>query len=130
MLPIRLVPTLGLIVLLASGFIFVTELSAAGNLMLGPVEVHPTLGLTESLNDNVCRTKDEKCSGEDGSDSITILSAGVMFVLPIRENSVFAGYNGEFARYATLGDDDYEDNTFHAGVELNFPMDAQLGRFL
>jgi hypothetical protein len=98
---------------------------AAGNLKLGPLEIHPLVLVTESFDDNVCRSESKDCpqDGEikEGRDSITLYHPGLLLILPLRDHQLQAEYQGDFARYSEFDDENYSDNTFRGNAALNFP---------
>jgi polysaccharide biosynthesis protein VpsM len=106
----------------------------AGNLRLGSLEIHPSVSVTATLDDNVCRTESKECfidkNGnevvdpdeiEDGRDFITIVSPGLRLVLPIRDHELQTEYHGEFARHSEFDSEDYEDHAVRGSLDLNFP---------
>lgn len=89
-----------------------------GNIQLGPVGVHPSLGLTETYTDNVYRSYDGK---EKESDFITTLSPGLQLILPLRRHSVKAGYRADINRFSSFSENDYVRQTATGGINLDFP---------
>src|SRR3990172_773598 len=98
---------------------------AAGNLKLGSLEVHPFVQVTESLDDNICRSESKDCSKdgevEEGRDSITLFNPGLLLILPLRDHELQAEYTGRFARYRNFKSENYNDNTLQGGMALSFP---------
>ncbi len=100
---------------------------AAGNLRLGPVELHPFFQLTESYDDNVCKRKEKECldpkdsTKKDGSDLITIFSPGIQIHLPVREHEITADYRADLGRYSEFKSENYSDQTARGRIGLNFP---------
>jgi len=89
-----------------------------GKIKLGPVGVHPSLGLTETYTDNVYQSYDGK---DKESDFITTISPGLQLVLPLRRHSVTAGYRADINRYAGFSENDYVRQTANGSVNLDFP---------
>lgn len=89
-----------------------------GNIKVGPLEIHPGLGLTETYTDNVYRSYDGK---EKESDFVTTVSPGVQLILPLRRHSVTAGYRADINRYASFSENDYVRQTANGSVKLDFP---------
>lgn len=98
---------------------------AASNLKLGSLEVHPFVQVTESLDDNICRSESQDCPKdgdfEKGRDSIALFNPGLLLILPLKEHELQAEYSGRFARYREFKDENYNDNTLRGGMALNFP---------
>ncbi|MBI3995695.1 MAG: outer membrane beta-barrel protein [Nitrospirae bacterium] len=102
---------------------------AVGNLRLGPVEIHPYLQLSESLDDNVCRTERKECpdpSGkaamEDAADLFTVFSPGLQLALPLQGHRFQAEYRGDFGRYQEFKTENYSDNTVKGDLFFDFPV--------
>lgn len=98
---------------------------AVGNLQLGPVELHPSFELSESFDDNICRTENKQCLDtgptNNGKDWITIFSPGLRAVLPIRDHRFQMEYRADFGRYKEFKAENYSDNMFKSDLALNFP---------
>ncbi len=101
---------------------------AVGNLQWGPVELHPSFGVSESFDDNICRTEDKQCldpkdstQTKNGKDRITIFSPGLQAVLPIRDHRFQMEYRGDFGRYNEFKSENYNDNALKSDLVLNFP---------
>jgi len=78
-----------------------------GNLRLGPVRLHPYLGVAELYDDNIFLQPDD-----EKGDFITIISPGLTLQLPVRRHEITVGYRAdilEFARYSQ------ENTVRHAG---------------
>lgn len=113
-------------------FIFVIgwtpPVSAVGNLQLGPAELHPFFQISESYDDNVCRTDKKVCQDpkdstktKDGKDNFTVFSPGIQLALPLQDHRFQAEYRGDFGRYREFKTENYSDNTLKGDLALNFP---------
>ena len=89
-----------------------------GNIKLGPVEIHPSVGLTETYSDNIYKSYDNK---SDESDYITTLSPGVQFLLPLGRHSFQAGYKADINWYADNSETDYTNHLAGGTLNLDFP---------
>lgn len=122
---ISMVLGMGLAGLSLAGLIRVPDARGAGGLPLGPFEVTPSVFVSEQFEDNVCRTEKKKCSvdgkTEDGADTATVISPGLILLLPLRDHSVELSYQAEIARYASLDTENYTDQMAAASIDLNFP---------
>lgn len=102
--------------------------AAVGNLRLGPVELHPYFQISESFDDNVCRTKEEECPDpedatetQDGGDLITVFTPGLQAVLPFDVHRLQVDYQANFGRYAEFTTENYSDNQLKGLLTLDFP---------
>ncbi|MBI3811652.1 MAG: outer membrane beta-barrel protein [Nitrospirae bacterium] len=100
---------------------------AVGNLYLGPVELHPFFQVSESLDDNVCRTEAKLCQDpqdstktKKGRDQITVFSPGLQIALPFQDHRLQAEYRGDFGRYNEFKTENYSDNTLKGDLAFNF----------
>lgn len=91
---------------------------AGGNIKLGPVEVHPSVGLMETYSDNIYESYDNK---PKESDYITTLSPGIQFLLPLRRHSFRIDYKAEINSYADNDETDYTNSLFGGQMKLDFP---------
>ena len=89
-----------------------------GNIKLGPLEIHPSIGLTETWTDNVYRSYDGK---DKERDWITTTSPGLELVLPLNRHSVKLGYFADINRYADFSENNYVSQTATGSVNLDFP---------
>ena len=89
-----------------------------GNIKLGPLEVHPSFGLTGTYTDNVYRSYDGK---EKENDFITTLSPGLQLILPLSRHSIMVGYRADINRYSSFSENDYVRQTATGSVNLDFP---------
>jgi len=101
---------------------------AVGNLQLGPVELHPSFGISESYDDNICRTEGKQCldpkiagATKNGKDWLTVFSPGLRAALPIRDHRFQMEYRGDFGRYKEFKAENYSDNTLKSDLSFNFP---------
>ena len=88
-----------------------------GNIKLGPVEVHPFLGLTETYSDNVYRNYGNLPSE---SDIITTLSPGIQFLLPLQRHSIQLGYQADINWYASNSNTNYTNQKGGGAINLDF----------
>ena len=101
---------------------------AVGNLQLGPVELHPFFQISESFDDNICRTEESICQDprdstktKDGEDRITVFSPGLQAVLHLGNHQLRTEYRGNFGRYAEFKTENYSDNTLKGDLAFSFP---------
>ncbi len=101
---------------------------AIGNLQWGPVELHPSFGVSESFDDNICRTEDKQCldpkdstKTKNGKDWVIVFSPGLQAALPIRDHRFRMEYRGDFGRYNEFKTENYSDNALKSDLVLNFP---------
>ncbi len=107
------------VLLLLSSPVF-AQLAAptGGNIKLGPVEVHPSVGLMETYSDNIYESYDNK---PKESDYITTFSPGIQFLLPMRRHSFQIGYRADINSYADNDETDYTNSLFGGQMKLDFP---------
>lgn len=104
-------------------FIFSTEkiLIAQGNMHLGPVRIHPSVGIREAYDDNVFDTpKDEV------ADTVTIASPGIRFELPLQESSIKWGYRADIVNFNTHSDQNYVGHVIDGNIDLQTAKGAGL----
>ncbi len=89
-----------------------------GNIKVGPLEIHPSIRVTETYTDNVYLSYDGR---KDESDWITTISPGIALVLPLRRHSIKAGYYADIHRYASFDENDYNRQVAFAALNLDFP---------
>lgn len=92
--------------------------SDKGNIKLGPLEVHPSVGLAETYTDNVYRNYD---GHEKKSDWITTLSPGLELVLPLRRHSLKVGYLADVNWYGKNRENNHVQQAATGSVNLDFP---------
>lgn len=119
-----------LTVLLILVFIFVAlpawgqpPRTGEGNIKVGPLEVHPSIGITQTWSDNVYRSYDGKAKE---SDWITTLSPGLELILPLRRHSVKVGYFADIYRHKDFDENNYTKQLFTASLNLDFPGGLQV----
>lgn len=91
---------------------------SGGKIKLGPVEIHPSIGLMETYSDNIYATYDNKAKE---SDYITTLSPDIQFLLPLKRHSFQVGYKADINRYSDNDETDYTNHLFGGTLSLNFP---------
>jgi len=89
-----------------------------GNIKVGPVEVHPSVGITQTWTDNVYRSYDGK---DKESDWITTISPGLELILPLRSHSLKVGYFADIHQYKDFNENDYTRQLFTTSLNLDFP---------
>lgn len=90
-----------------------------GNIKVGPLEVHPSIGVTGTYTDNVYQNYDGK---EKESSFITTVSPGLQLVLPFAgRHNVQAGYLADINRFSNFSENDFVRQTANASVNLDFP---------
>lgn len=88
-----------------------------GNIKIGPVEVHPYLGLTETYSDNVYRNFGNRSSE---SDFITTLSPGIQFLMPLQRHSIQLGYQADVNWFARNSGTNYTNQKGGGAINLDF----------
>ncbi|MBC2724694.1 MAG: outer membrane beta-barrel protein, partial [Desulfosporosinus sp.] len=88
-----------------------------GKIKLGPVEIHPSIGLMETYSDNIYVSYDDKAKE---SDYITTLSPGIQFLLPLKRHSFQVGYKSDINLYSDNDEINYTNHLFGGGLSLNF----------
>lgn len=130
----------GVLIVLILGFMVLMgwspPASAVGNLQLGPLELHPGFQISESYDDNVCRTKQKLCQDpqdstpgatKDGKDEFSVFSPGLQVALPFLGNNRFdAEYRGDFGRYNTFKTENYSDNDVQSHLAIHLPVGLSL----
>ncbi|MBI5605160.1 MAG: outer membrane beta-barrel protein [Deltaproteobacteria bacterium] len=89
-----------------------------GNIKIGPLEVHPFVGLTETYNDNVYRNYGNLKSE---SDLITTLSPGVQLFLPLQRHNVQLNYRADVNWFSNNSGTNYANQRVGGEVNLDFP---------
>lgn len=89
-----------------------------GKIKLGPVEIHPSIGLMETYTDNIYVSYDDKAKE---SDYITTLSPGIQFLLPLKRHSFQVSYKADINRYSNNNETDYTNHLFDGALSLDFP---------
>jgi hypothetical protein len=95
-----------------------TETMGTGNIKLGPLEIHPSIAVSETYTDNVYLSYDGK---KDESDWITTISPGIALVLPLRRHSIKMGYYADINRFQEFDENDYARQVGFASLNLDFP---------
>ncbi len=91
---------------------------AGGKIKLGPVEIHPSIGLMETYSDNIYASYDNK---PKKSDHITTLSPGIRFLLPLKRHSFQADYKADINLYSYNDETNYTNHLFGGALSLDFP---------
>lgn len=91
---------------------------AGEKIKVGPVEIHPSLGLMETYSDNIYLSYDDKA---EESDYITTLSPGIQFLLPLKRHSFQVSYKADINRYSNNNETDYTNHLFEGVLSLDFP---------
>lgn len=82
-----------------------------GNLRLGPLRIHPFLGVAEVYDDNVFLQP-----AHETGDFITVISPGLTLQLPVRRHEVSAGYRADILEFARLS----QESTVRHDGKLGF----------
>ncbi len=94
-----------------------------GNIKVGPLEIHPSVGVTGTYTDNVYQSYDGK---ETESSFITTVSPGVQFILPFGgTHNVQAGYLADINKFSDFSENDYVRQSANASMNLDFPGGLQ-----
>ena len=94
-----------------------------GEFRLGPVEVHPFAGITETYNDNIYKNYDALASE---SDFITTLTPGVQLLLPFRSHNFQLNYRADINRYSSRTETNYTSQLVGGEINLDFPAGLQV----
>ncbi|MFO7667343.1 MAG: outer membrane beta-barrel protein [Desulfobacterales bacterium] len=93
---------------------------AAGNLHFGALEIHPSILLKETYNDNIFATTDKT-----ESDWITTITPGIKLALPFRMHQFDLEYNAVINRYLDFTS---ENTTGHNAVaKADFKLGSLFG---
>ncbi|MDA8125839.1 MAG: outer membrane beta-barrel protein [Deltaproteobacteria bacterium] len=95
-----------------------TQPTGQGNIKLGPLEIHPSLGLMETYTDNVYKSFDGKNKERDW---ITTVSPGLELVLPLSRHNFRLGYLADIHRYADFKENNYVSQTANGSLNFDFP---------
>lgn len=89
-----------------------------GNIKIGPVAVHPFIGLTEAYSDNLYRNYG---NFKSESDFITTLSPGIQFFLPLQRHSLQLDYKADINWFANNSGTNYSGQKFGGAAKFDFP---------
>ena len=92
----------------------------AGNLHIGPLEIHPYVSVRESYNDNIYATANER-----KADSITTTIPGLRLDLLFRTHELVLDYNAVSTNHATYTADDTTDQNARGLLDLR--LGSQFG---
>ena len=109
------------LLLAASPAMAQTEGLGPGLIKIGPLEIHPSVGLKETYSDNIYRSYDNKPTE---SDVITTLSPGIQFLLPMGSHSFQMGYRADIDWFADNSETNYTKHL--VGVAFNFAFPGGL----
>ncbi|MFI5394724.1 MAG: outer membrane beta-barrel protein [Candidatus Binatia bacterium] len=90
--------------------------SGQGNLRLGPVRVHPFLGVAELYDDNLFLQPTDK-----KDDFITVLSPGLTFHLPLGRHDFTIGYRADFLEFARFSQENTVRHDGKVGLRGKYP---------
>jgi len=86
-------------------------------IMVGPLRLHPHMGVAQMYTDNVFRTNSNKTS-----DFLTILAPGIQARLPFAGfHSVLLDYRTNLQYYSRTSANDVQDQTATGALKFNFP---------
>lgn len=86
-------------------------------IMVGPLRLHPHMGVAQMYTDNVFRTNSNKTS-----DFLTTLSPGIQARLPFAGfHSVLLDYRTNLQYYSRTSSNDVQDQTATGAFKFNFP---------
>lgn len=106
------------LLLAASPAMAQTEGLGPGNIKIGPLEIHPSVGLTETYSDNIYRSYDNE---PKESDLITTLSPGIQFLLPMGSHSFQIGYRADINWFADNSETNYTKQVAGGAFNFAFP---------
>lgn len=90
----------------------------AGNIKLGPLAIHPFVGLTETYNDNVFKNY---ANLPKESDFITTLTPGIQLFLPVQRHSFQIDYQADMNWYSSNSKANYTNQRVGGAAKLDFP---------
>ncbi|MFO0776114.1 MAG: outer membrane beta-barrel protein [Nitrospira sp.] len=86
-------------------------------IVVGPLRLHPHMGVAQMYTDNVFRTNSNKTS-----DFLTTLSPGIQVRLPFAGfHSVLLDYRTNLQYYSRTSSNDVQDQTATGALKFNFP---------
>lgn len=88
---------------------------SAGNIRVGPVEVHPFISVMETYDDNVFAT-----ANDTKSDWITTTTPGIQLLMPFRTHKFSAEYRAVINNYIDYTSEDTVDHHAAAAAEFSF----------
>ena len=93
------------------------ETISANGVLVGPLQVHPHMGVAQMYTDNVFRTNSNKTS-----DFLTTLSPGIQVRLPFAGfHSFLIDYRSNLQYYSRTTSNDVQDQTAVGALKFNFP---------
>ncbi len=87
-----------------------------GNLRVGPVRVHPFVGVGELYDDNVFLQPRAK-----RDDFITVITPGIVLHLPLRQHELALGYRAEALQFARIENEDTVRHTGRVQLKGRYP---------
>ena len=93
---------------------------AAGNIHMGPIEIHPYASVKETWSDNIYST-----SVLEKSDTYTTVTPGLRLFMPFHTHEAGLEYNAVVNRYSKYYKEDTTDN--NASGYLNFKFGSLVG---
>ena len=90
-----------------------------GNIKVGPLEVHPYLGLTETYSSNIYLNYGGRPSK---SDYITTATPGILLLLPLQRHTLKAEYRADANWFSTYSETNYTNQRVGGALDLDFPM--------
>lgn len=85
--------------------------------LVGPLRLHPHMGVAQMYTDNVFRT-----NGNKTSDFLTTLAPGIQAQLPFAGfHSFLIDYRTNIQTYSRTSSNDVQDQTASGGFKFNFP---------
>jgi hypothetical protein len=94
------------------------QMPSGGNIKIGPVAVHPFVGLTETYNDNIYRNYG---NFKSEADFITSLSPGIQFFLPVQRHSFQLDYQADLNWFASNSNTNFANQRVGGAMKLDFP---------
>lgn len=89
------------------------QAGAAGNLHYGALEIHPSVSLEETYNDNIFATP-----ADTRSDWITTITPGIKLFLPIRAHQFTLEYDAAIKRFSDFTGENTTDQNASAIADL------------
>src|SRR4030043_285492 len=95
-----------------------------GNIKVGALEVHPSIGLTETYNDNIYKNYGNLRSE---SDWITTLTPGIQFSLPMQRHSFQVDYRADMNWFSSNSNTNYTNQRVGGTVVAGFGLAGNYG---
>ncbi|MGA1868105.1 MAG: outer membrane beta-barrel protein [bacterium] len=106
-------------------FLLCTSAHAQGNIKVGGVEIHPSIGLQMKWDDNIYNTSEDDPSNDIIEDTIMIITPGLSLNLGT-DYKLSICYSADINSYSEYDEEDYTSHTSNAKMAFNFPSGLTL----